>query len=189
MPRPDEQRRPRPGALPAAGAEGASTVPLPSKTQQKRDMHALQQLGERLVTLDTGRFAALAREAALPERLVDAVAAARSITAWGARKRQLQFIGKLMRDQDPTPIRRCLDLWAQGHAVDAERQHALERWRERLLAEPEALDALAVEFPRVDRPRLRSLVARAQDERGRGSPPRAYRELFRALKALAAEFE
>ena len=152
-------------------------------------MHALQQLGEQLVALDAGRFAALAREAALPERLVDAVAAARSITAWGARKRQLQFIGKLMRDQDPAPIRRRLDLWAQGHEVDNERQHALERWRERLLVEPEAQDALAAEYPRADLTRLRSLVARAQEERIRGAPPRAYRELFRMLKSVATEAE
>jgi ribosome-associated protein len=152
-------------------------------------MHALQQLGEQLVALDAGRFAALAREAALPERLVDAVAAARSITAWGARKRQFQFIGKLMRDQDPAPIRRRLDLWAQGHEVDSARQHALERWRERLLVEPDAQAALAAEYPRADLTRLRSLVARAQDERIRGAPPHAYRELFRMLKLLAAEVE
>jgi ribosome-associated protein len=152
-------------------------------------MHALQQLGERLVTLDASHFKALAQEAALPERLVDAVTAARSITAWGARKRQLQFVGKLMREVDPEPIRRRLDLWAHGHDVDRERQHALERWRERLLAEPDALDDLAREFPHADRERVRSLVAQARDERGRGAPPRAYRELFRMLKALVPDAE
>lgn len=189
MPRPDELRRPWPHPLPDDGAGGPPDAIPPSKSQVKRDMHALQQLGEQLVALDAGRFAALAREAALSERLVDAVAAARSITAWGARKRQLQFIGKLLRDQDPAPIRRRLDLWAHGHDVDSERQHALERWRERLLAEPGAQEAFATEFPRIDRTRLRSLVARAQDERIRGAPPHAYRELFRMLKSLAAETE
>ena len=185
MPRPDEPRRLH-AKSDVRDAVGSAAAP-PSKSQVKRDMHALQQLGERLVTLDAARLTALAREAELPERLVDAVIAARSITAWGARKRQLQFVGKLMRDVDPEPVRRRLDLWARGHDVDSERQHALERWRERLLAEPGALDELASEFPRADRDRVRSLVARAQEERVRGAPPHAYRELFRALKALAAD--
>jgi ribosome-associated protein len=117
----------------------------------------------------------------------DAINQARSITAWGGRKRQRQFVGKLMRDVDPEPIRRRLDLWAHGHAIDAARQHALERWRDRLLAEPAALDLLAAEKPRLDRPRFRALIARARDEHARGQPPHAFRELFRELKALDAE--
>jgi ribosome-associated protein len=186
MPRPDEKRppAPRPDALPADEAPRA-----PSKTQQKREMHALQDLGEALVALDAKRFDALAEEARLPERLVDAIRAARAMTAWGARKRQLQYVGKLMRDQDPAPIRRRLDLWAQGHGASAARDHALERWRERLLAEPDALTALAAAYPRLDRTRVRALVAKATEERTRGAPPRAYRELFRELRALDAHPE
>ncbi len=96
MPRTDEQRHLRRSAEARNGAEPAPAPP--SKSQVKRDMHALQQLGERLVALDAARFALLARETGMSERLIDAVSAARSITAWGARKRQLQFVGKLMRD-------------------------------------------------------------------------------------------
>src|SRR5512139_3700095 len=96
MPRPDDPRRPHARSDVRDGLVSAAAPP--SKSQVKRDMHALQQLGGRLVTLDAARFMALAREAELPDRLVDAVIAARSITAWGARKRQLQFVGKLMRD-------------------------------------------------------------------------------------------
>ncbi len=169
--------RPRtPEAEPAAAA--------PSKTRRKAEMHARQDLGERLVALEPGRFAEVAAEAALPERLVDAIVAARDISAWGARKRQLQFVGKLMREIDPAPIEHRLDAWAHGQAIDAARQHALERWRERLLAEPDALDGLAALHPTLDRPRFRSLVARARTERERAAPPHAYRELFRELKAL-----
>jgi ribosome-associated protein len=184
MHRPDEPQHPHP--VPDAGADRAPDERLPSKSQLKRDMHALQDLGEALVALEAKRFAELAAEIGLPERLVDAISEARGITAWGGRKRQLQYVGKLMRDQDPAPIRQRLDLWAQGHDIDTARQHSLERWRERLLAEPEALDALAAEFPRLDRPRMRSLVARALEERSRGLPPHAFRELFRALKAIDA---
>jgi ribosome-associated protein len=187
MPRPDELQHRRPGAVPPAEPDVSPDDRLPSKSQQKRDMHALQDLGETLVALDAKRFAELAADIGLPERLVDAISAARGMTAWGARKRQLQYVGKLMRDQDPAPIRARLDLWAQGHDIDTARQHALERWRERLLAEPDALDALAAEYPRLDRPRLRSLVARTLEERSRGLPPHAFRELFRALKALNSD--
>ena len=120
----------------------------------------------------------------LSSTLVDAIVEARSITAWGARKRQLQYVGRLMRDVDPEPIRRRLDHWAQGRALDSARQHDLEQWRDRLIADPAALDLLTARWPRLDRPRFRALIAKARDERGRGQPPHAFRELFRELKAL-----
>jgi ribosome-associated protein len=183
--------RSRSAASPAA-ANAATTEPAqlvdhttkPSKTRRKAEMHALQDLGEALVELEPRRFDELAAIAALPERLVDAIREARSVKAWGARKRSLQFVGKLMRDVDPDPIRRQLDLWAHGHGVDVARQRTLEQWRERLLTEPAALEALAREHPRSDVARIRTLIARSRDERARGSPPHAYRELFRFLKAL-----
>ena len=129
-------------------------------------------------------LAELAAELALPDRLVEAIREARAITAWGGRKRQLQYVGKLMREIDPEPIRRRLDLWAHGRDVDAARQHALEQWRDRLIAEPATLDRLSAEFPRLDRPRFRALIQKARDERERGAHPHAFRELFRELKAL-----
>ena len=186
MPPPDERdrRRPHGDANPNNPDPDAAEDLPPSKTRRKAEMHALQDMGETLVGLDSKRLAELAEEAALPPRLVDAIVEARSITAWGARKRQLQYVGRLMRDVDPAPIRRRLDLWAHGHAVDSAHQHALEQWRERLIAEPGALDLLAATRPRLDRPRFRALIARARDEQARGQPPHAFRELFRELKAL-----
>jgi ribosome-associated protein len=89
-----------------------------------------------------------------------------------------------MRDVDPEPIRRRLDQWAHGHALDAARQHELEQWRERLIAEPAALDLLAARWPGLDRPRFRALIAKAREQRTRGQPPHAFRELFRELKTL-----
>jgi ribosome-associated protein len=186
MPRPDERDRRRPhGDANANGPDAAAEEDLPpSKTRRKAEMHALQDMGEILVGLDSKRLTMLAEEAALPSRLVEAIVEARSITAWGARKRQLQYVGRLMRDVDPEPIRRRLDLWAHGHAIDSAHQHALEQWRDRLIAEPAALDLLAASRPRLDRPRFRALIARARDEQARGQPPHAFRELFRELKAL-----
>jgi len=193
MPRPDERERRRaredtvaePGAVdtPADG----SADPAASKTRKKAEMHALQDLGEALVALDARRFSELAAEVALDPRLVDAIVEARSISAWGGRKRQLQYVGKLMRGVDPDPIRHRLDEWAQGHAVDSARQHELEQWRDRLVADAAALDLLAARWPRLDRPRFRALITKARDERVRGQPPHAFRELFRELKALTAD--
>ena len=184
MPRPDERQRRRDDktAEPRDGDE--SRDPPVSKTRKKAEMHALQDLGEALVALDSRRFAELAAEVSLDPRLVEAIVEARSISAWGGRKRQLQYVGKLMRKVDPEPIRRRLDEWAQGHALDAARQHDLEQWRDRLVVDPAALDLLAARWPRLDRPRFRALIAKARDERSRGHPPHAFRELFRELKAL-----
>jgi len=148
-------------------------------------MHALQDLGEALVALEPKRLAGLAAEASLPDTLVDAILEARTITAWGARKRQLQYIGKLMRDVDPDPIARRLELLAHGRDASTARLHALEQWRDRLIAEPATLDRLAADFPHLDRSRFRALIQKARDERSRGAPPHAFRELFRELRALA----
>ena len=188
MPRPDEREVPHPNAgtkaAEASAGEGLPEDRPPSKTRRKAEMHALQDMGEALILLEPKRLAELAAEVALPEKLVQAVRDARSITAWGGRKRQLKYVGKLMRDIDPHPVRRRLDLWAAGHDIHTARQHALEEWRDRLLAEPSALDALAAEHPRLDRPRFRALIAKAREERDRGESPHAFRELFRELKAL-----
>jgi ribosome-associated protein len=180
---PPRHEPPRPWTYPQSQGEPPAAAPgAPSKTQRKATMHALQDLGVSLVELDARRLSLLASEVGLPERLIDAINQARTITAWGGRKRQLQYVGKLMRDIDPDPIRRRLDAWAHGHHLDVAREHAIEQWRDRLLAEPDALDALCALHPTLDRPRLRALIAQARTERSGGGPPHAFRELFRALK-------
>lgn len=182
MPRPDELRH-RTAVRNNVDATSDDTRPV-SKTRRKAEMHALQDLGVTLVELETRQFNALVGEVELPERLREALVQARGITARGGRKRQLQYIGKLMRDVDPEPIARWLDRLAHGRQHDAAHQHALEQWRERLLDEPDALDLLMAEHPTLDRPRLRALIVKARDERVRGSAPHAYRDLFRALKTV-----
>jgi ribosome-associated protein len=154
----------------------------PSKTRRKHAMHALQDLGEALVALDPRRLADLD----LPERLVDAIVQARGIRAHEGRRRQIQYIGKLMRTIDPAPVQAALEQWARGPREDNARFAALERWRDRLLAEPAALDEFVGAYPQTDRRHLQSLIADAQLERTRGGPPHRYRELFRQLKAAVA---
>ena len=155
---------------------------LPSKTRRKAEMHALQDLGEAMVRLTPARLAALA----LPERLADAIAEARQITRWEARRRQMQFIGRLMRDVDPLPIQARLEQWEGAPNAEKARLAHVERWRTRLLSEGDALDRLCTEHPSADRPRLEALVTRVRDARAHGQPPHAYRELFRTLNALLA---
>ena len=164
----------------ATQAASPDAAPAPSKTRRKRDMEALQDLGARLVELDADRLATLG----LPERLVDAVALARRITRHEARRRQLQYIGRLMRDIDPGPVEAAFARWAEGPAEERARFAALERWRTRLLEEPAALDAFVAEYPEADRAALHRAVAAALEERARGGPPHHQRALFRALRTL-----
>ena len=156
----------------------APEAEAPSKTRRKQAMHALQDLGEALIALDAKRLG----ELGLPERLVDAVTVARGIRAHEGRRRQLQYIGKLMRDVDPAPIREALARWAAGVPDDHARFAAVERWRDELMVDDGALARFAAAHPAADHPALAALVRDARAERARGSPPHRYRALFRTLR-------
>jgi ribosome-associated protein len=150
----------------------------PSKTRLKRDMEALQGLGETLVGLDATRLATLD----LPERLVDAIALARGITKHEARRRQMQYVGRLMRDVDPAPIRAALERWDTVPRAEKARFAALERWRDRLLEDAGAVDAFIAEHPAADRDAVSRAANAARAERARGGTPHAFRDLFRVLR-------
>ena len=160
----------------------------PSKSQRKREMLALQDLGERLVALPRDRLDSLA----LPERLYEAVREAQRIRSHEGRRRQLQYVGKLMRDVDPTPILARFAVWDGDSKEEALRFQQLERQRDLLLDSDEALTELIAEHPGLDVQALRSLVRAARRERetnaalpaGRGPQRKHYRALFQALKAL-----
>ena len=170
----------RPAETPPQALRGDEAPETDSKTRRKAEMSALQTLGEALLNVSPARRA----ELELPERLSEALDAVQRITRREARRRQLQFIGRLMRDIDAAPIRTQLAQWADAPNAEKARLHALEHWRERLLAEDDALDRLCSERPAADRPRLAALVGAVHAERAHGQPPRAYRELFRVLSAL-----
>jgi ribosome-associated protein len=151
-----------------------------SKTRRKKDMQALQELGEQLVALGNDRLAQLD----LPESLLDAVKEAKRITKFGALSRQMQYIGKLMRDVDPTPIRAKLDEWA-GHSKELNAKfHRLEKLRERLLEDDKALGEVAEQYPQADLQHLRALIRNARQEQLANKPPKSSRALFKALRAL-----
>jgi len=168
----------RPPARNDLPTDGEAAGARPSKTRLKHEMEALQELGETLVSLDAARL----RSLELPERLVDAVVLARGITKHEARRRQMQYLGRLMRDVDPVPIRAALERWETVPREEKARFAALEGWRDRILADAAALDAFVAEHPDADRASLARLADAARNERSRGEPPRAFRELFRAMR-------
>ncbi len=161
----------------------------PSKTQVKKAMLDLQDLGSELLELPLAALDALA----LDERLREAIEDLRRTTAHGARKRQMQYLGKLLRSEDPEPLRAALAAHRQGKVHDAQALHAVERWRDRLLADDSAVDAWRREYPHSDTPQFQALLhkARREDEdvrtaQGRGEPKpkgRYYRELFQSIRA------
>ena len=149
-----------------------------SKTKRKQEMTALQVLGARLVDLPESQIAELPME----ERLRDAVLEAKRITSHEAKRRQMQYVGRLMREIDPAPLRERLEAMT-GHSAQAAAQHRrLEAWRERLLADDAALTAFAAEHPDADLQALRTLIRNTRKEQKEAKPPRSYRELFRLIK-------
>lgn len=151
----------------------------PSKSQRKRDSDSLQILGEALIELPETELDALP----LPEKLRDAVDLAKRITAHGGLYRQKQYIGKLMRKIDATPIQAALEAKRQQHRADVVRFKRLETWRERLLTDPAALTAFLQEHPRANQKRIEQLIAAAKREQQDSKPPAAARELLRVLRA------
>jgi len=155
----------------------------PSKSSKKRDMTALQDLGARLVELNEQQIASMQ----LPEALLDAVLEAKRLNRREARRRQMQYIGRLMRDIDATPIRERLEEWlGQGREHTAQ-LHALERWREELLADDPALERFLRAYPGADSQKLRSLIRNARREQSAALPPKTYRELFRVLREMTTK--
>ncbi|WP_300734037.1 ribosome biogenesis factor YjgA [uncultured Desulfovibrio sp.] len=163
----------------------------PSRSEKKRRSSALQELGEKLAALPP----AAQDDMPISPDMREALALLARITDREGRRRQMQFIGRLMREEDADAIREALAARSAGHQADTARFHRAEQWRDRLLREPDAtlpglLSALREALPAADetlRERLPDLVARARAEQG---APHARRELFRQLmQAMSAPSE
>jgi ribosome-associated protein len=153
----------------------------PSKTQLKQQSHDLQALGEAVSALSDERLARVD----MPEALRDAIEAYRKTRSHEGRRRQLQYVGKLMRSADETLLREAVAEATLGSAKDTLRMHEAERWRDELIADDEALNRWLLEHPDTDTQQLRSLVRAARRD-GALPPerrhPRNYRELFQFIK-------
>ena len=149
----------------------------PSKTELKQDSQDLQLLGETLTTLSNDQLDQLD----LPELMRDALEELHRVGKHEATRRHMQYIGKLMRDIDPAPIRAQLDRWEMGTRANKAAFKASERWRDRLIAEPDALTLFMAEQPSVDREKLNELLVRARLQAAKGEAPAASRQVFRVI--------
>ncbi len=152
----------------------------PSKTKQKEVMHELRDLGAELVELSVGQL----KRINVPENIFDAVRECQKITAHGARRRQIQYLGKLMRSVDDEPIRAGLALLRGESSAETARLHRLERLRVRLLEDEAVLTEIAAQWPGVDLQHLRTLRRNALKEKENNKPPKNFRAIFQILQEL-----
>lgn len=150
----------------------------PSKSQRKRDSEAAQRLGKDIVELSDSQF----RKIPLEGQLKDAIVLARKLNDREGRRRQLQFIGKLMRSEDLAPLQEAMAKLKSQSAKETGFLHLLERWRERLLSDDSALTELLTLYPHLDGQHVRTLIRQAVKEQEQNQPPKASRVLFRYLR-------
>lgn len=152
-----------------------------SRTQLKKEATALQKMGEKLVLLSDDPL----NRIGLPSRLLEAIQTCRTIKSRGARRRQMQYIGTLMRSVDAKSIERARLAIDQGDQRQTEAFHRIEAWRDQLVdGNDEAIFEIMDTFADVDRHRLRQLVRSARREKEKNAPPKSARNLFRYLKLL-----
>jgi ribosome-associated protein len=151
-----------------------------SKTKLKQEADAVQDVGKKLVDLPKEKLNKLNLE----ESLMDAVLEAKRLTANGAIRRQMQYIGRLMRDTDAAPIVEQLAKWEGKNQEENARFHQMERWRTRLLESQDAVSEFLNLYPQADSQQLRTLIRNAQKEASLQKPPKSSRELFKLIREL-----
>lgn len=154
----------------------------PSKTKLKADADAQQALGVRLTELPKDKLLKLN----LPEDLFAAILESKKITANGAIRRHRQYLGKLMREIDTAPISEQLARWEGKHTAENAYFHGLERWRDRLINDANALSEFIALHPATDSQHLRTLIRNAQKEQAAAKPPKSSREIFRILREITS---
>ncbi len=174
------------GAVGFQSTEFEQEYERPSKTELKRQSDALQALGHELVDQPRDRV----KRVPMPDDVRDAILECQTIKNHEGRRRQLQYVGKKMRtlsDEEVAVIVRTIEGWKGASKADTAALHALERRREKLLADDKALTTLLGEHPELDGQHLRTLIRNARKEQAEHKPPKAYREIFQILKDLDAK--
>jgi ribosome-associated protein len=166
--------------LPSSRRQMAIDGELPSRNELKKHMQDLQELGEAVASLPTDRLDKLK----IDERLRDAIDELRRTRSFEGKRRQVQYIGKLMKFEDPEPLREAVASYRVGSATDTLALHQAEYWRDQLLGEDDALANWVKEYPATDVQQLRSLVRAARKEKLEPGERhgRAYRDLFKMVK-------
>ncbi len=156
----------------------------PSKSQLKRDALAVRDLGSELAALGDAERARVP----LPDDIVSAIVELNRTTRHGARKRQLGWLAKRLRQVDIEPIEAALESFRQRARANTQNLHLVERWRDQLLGlnaelkPQEALTAFLENYPQADRQLLRQLQRNALKEQSQGKPPRSARLLFKSVR-------
>ena len=174
------------GAVGFQSSEFEQEYDRPSKSQLKREMDALQKLGESLVNEPRDRV----KRVPMPEDVRDAILECQQIKDHEGRRRQMQYVGKKMRTLEPDElaiIQKTIDSWHGASKAETAAMHALERRREKLLADDQALTELLNRHPEVDAQHMRTLIRNARKEQAEHKPPKAYREIFQILKQLQTQ--
>ncbi len=180
-------RRPAPGRTPPREADDPfDEAGRPSKSQLKRESHDLQALGEAVSELSDARLAATP----MPDLLREAIQQFRRTRSHEGRRRQMQYVGKLMRTADVAPLQESVAAARLGTAKDALLLHESERWRTALLGDDDALTRWAEKYPDSDVQRLRSLLRAARPQAREQAAPgvavrqtRSYRDLFQFIRS------
>jgi len=173
------------GAVGFQSSEFEQKYERPSKSQLKREMTALQKLGEALVEAPRDRV----KKVPMPDDVMEAILACQQISNHEGRRRQLQYVGKKMRtltEDEVAIIQKTVDGWRGTSKAEAAALHAIERQRDRLLADDKALTDLYSQYPSLDLQHVRTLIRNARKEQADNKPPKAYREIFQLLKTLQA---
>jgi ribosome-associated protein len=173
------------GAVGFQSSEFEQKYERPSKSQLKREMTALQKLGEALVDAPRDRV----KKVPMPEDVLEAILECQQISSHEGRRRQLQFVGKKMRtlsEEETAIIQKTVDGWRGTSKSEAAALHAIERQRERLLADDNAITDLCAQHTTLNVQQLRTLIRNARKEQADNKPPKAYREIFQILKSLRA---
>lgn len=153
----------------------------PSKSELKRQMLELQKLGEKIVKLSAGQLALISLEGKLEE----AIATARRIKSREGLRRQMQYIGKLLRDTDITAIEAAFQEIENGRLAAAQHFKSLETLRDTLLeAGPNSIELVLERYPTADRQQLRQLLLQANREKKNNKAPAAARKLFKYIREL-----
>jgi len=155
-----------------------------SKTQVKRECIDLQDLGEAMSKLEPAALDKIPMD----DTIREAIITIRKMKKGSALKRQIQYVGKLLRNSDHEPIRTAYDKVVNHYREDVKQFHKLENWRDRLLAEGDkALGDLLNEMPQLDRQHLRQLIRQASKEQQNNKPPKSSREIFKYLRQIAEQ--
>jgi len=155
-----------------------------SKSQRKKDMLVLQKIGESLIKLTEEQLATID----LPDNLLTAILHMKSLSSNEAKRRQLQYIGKIMRQIDPEAIKQALKNKELIHKKNTARFHQVEEWRTKLLAEgDDTFNTLLAEYPKINRQQLRQLIQNAEQDKKNNKNTGAEKALFKYLRSILFE--